>query len=208
MMKWSLLLSFSLFILAMSVPTEAQTDSRPDLTHYLRANSLATTGKHPQAIREYITALALTSDPQIRSFCQSALKKYKLLSSSGEIPPVSQSQSSTPYLPDNRFAVARIISSDEKAAGYRSQFQIPQQYPQISGFDAERSYLYQHGIWQGYGGPINTYLPDHTHAPGGHAAQIAFRQHSDSHSWRDQYGSFPRYTLDLYDRQRACQTGH
>lgn len=48
--------------------------------HYLLANTLAKSGQHPLAIREYQSALSLAgSDPQIAYMCRLALKGYNTL---------------------------------------------------------------------------------------------------------------------------------
>lgn len=122
---------------------------------YYLANTYVKLGQHSLAQKHYKLALLLNPGGAYGSYAVEALGAYGIESGDG---------TGKNLLPESHFAVARITGqADWPDANERpSQYQIPQQYPQVAGYDAERSYLYQHGLWQAYGGPINTQLPAHT----------------------------------------------
>lgn len=130
----------------------------PTAQYYL-ANTYVKLGQHTLAQKHYRLASLLDPGGTYGTFAETALRAYSRTGSS-EI----HSNAKRRTLPDSHFAVARITSPSEATDenGQSSQLEIPQQYPQVAGYDAERSYLYQHGLWQAYGGPINTQLPAHT----------------------------------------------
>ena len=118
--------------------------------HYYLANTLVRLGQHPLAQQHYQLAYVLDPSGNYGAFAKIALDAYEQKTGSAS-------------LPQSRFAVARIVGSGESSANQSQlNYPIPRQYPQIAGYDADRSYLYQHGIFQAYGGPINTQLPSHT----------------------------------------------
>lgn len=133
---------------------------------YYLANTYVKLGQHSLAQKHYKLASLLNPGGPYGSYAMKALKAYGIEGGGGrtELRSNVNKPSDQNLLPESHFAVARITDqADSSARNERSsQYQIPQQYPQVAGYDAERSYLYQHGFWQAYGGPINTQLPAHT----------------------------------------------
>jgi tetratricopeptide (TPR) repeat protein len=139
--------------------------TNPAAQYYL-ANTYVKLGQHSLAQKHYKLASLLNPGGSYGAYAVEALNAYGIESSYGrtELHSNINKPSDQNLLPESHFAVARITGqSDWPDTNERSsQYQIPQQYPQVAGYDAERSYLYQHGLWQAYGGPIDTQLPAHT----------------------------------------------
>lgn len=124
---------------------------------YHLANSYVHLGDHALAQKHYRLASLLDPTGNYGRFAVQALSGY----SGKEVRP-AELTGDQQYLPESRFAVARITDHDQSKPIEEKRYPIPKQFPQVSGYDAERSYLYQHGIYQAYGGPVNTQLPAHT----------------------------------------------
>ncbi|HEY9680478.1 MAG TPA: tetratricopeptide repeat protein [Oculatellaceae cyanobacterium] len=132
---------------------------------YYLANTYVKLGQHSLAQKHYKLASLLNPGGPYGAYAVTALKAYGIESGDGrtELQSNMNEPSDQNLLPESHFAVARITGQADWTDNERtSQYKIPQQYPQVAGYDAERSYLYQHGLWQAYGGPINTELPPHT----------------------------------------------
>lgn len=89
----------------------AQNESQA-LTHYLNANTLAKTGRHPEAIQEYWTAFRFSNDEsQLQSMCRMALIGYKELPNVSALEEESVHQRIRQQV-DDRLATIRNASND------------------------------------------------------------------------------------------------